>query len=112
MEMEGREERKRGQIKAVFLAFFFFFLAPLDLEQQGRLCDASGFIPSRSSLALVSFREIHCPPWAVYMPGRQAGKQAGMQAGEPCTTRPRRTKTETQREREKFLILQSLACSL
>lgn len=37
--------------------------------------------PSRSSLALVSFRELHCPPWAVYMPARQPGRQPG-QAGE------------------------------
>lgn len=41
------------------------------IRSSGRLCDASSFIPSHSTLALVSFREIHCPPWAVYKPGRQ-----------------------------------------
>lgn len=58
------------------------------IRSSGRLCDASGFIPSRSSLALVSFREIHCPPWAVYMPASQAA----------CTTRPCRR----EREKKKF----------
>lgn len=69
----GRLERARKRVKERADQSCFSRFLLLLIPSSGRLCDASCFIQSRSSLALVSFGEIHCPPWAVYMPTRQPG---------------------------------------
>lgn len=60
---EGEKERADQSCSPLFLQRLIW--------SSGRLCDASSFILSHSTLALVSFREIRCPPWAVYKPARQ-----------------------------------------
>lgn len=69
----GRLERARKRVKERADQSCFSRFLLLLIPSSGRLCDASCFIQSHSSLALVSFGEIHCPPWAVYMPTRQPG---------------------------------------
>lgn len=63
----GEGEKEEDRSKLFFLAFL-----QLLIWSSGRQRSAKRLHPtSCSSLALVSFREIHCPPWAVYMPDRQ-----------------------------------------
>lgn len=62
-ETERNREEQRGPIKALFAA--------LDSEQQ-EVVRCEWLHPRRSSLALVSFGELHCPPWAARTPVRRA----------------------------------------
>ena len=66
---EWRRRRKRDKERADQSCVPRFL--QLLIQSSGWLCVASGFIPSRSSPALVSFGEIPCPLWAVFMPARQ-----------------------------------------